>query len=66
MTALLFCKVRACEYNFTSLEVNYFERAICKVPKKSMVVKNCSSKKESVHWYKARTLGLKSKAKGSS
>ncbi len=34
MTTLLFCKVRDYKYNFTSLGVNYFERAIYKVPKK--------------------------------
>lgn len=40
MTPLLVCKVRDCKYNFTSLGVNYFERAIYKIPKKSMVIKN--------------------------
>lgn len=58
MTTLLYCNVRACGYNFTILGANYFERAICKVSKKSMAVKK---KKK-----KARTVGLKRKAKGSS
>lgn len=68
MTTLLYCKVRACEYNLTSLGVNYFERAICRVPKKSMAVKKKMQfqERESVRWHKARTAGLKSKAKGSS
>lgn len=39
MTTLLYCNVRACGYNFTILGANYFERAICKVSKKSMAVK---------------------------
>lgn len=59
MTTLLYCNVRACGYNFTILGANYFERAICKVSKKSMAVKKKKKKK-------ARTVGLKRKAKGSS